>query len=185
MAGLSVKKELIDETSAVRQLASDEVPTVCIKDTPPVPRPVGRCGPEGRVSAPRRIGGRDEQTITIVHGHDKSGSILSLSRVYFPVFTWRREKESGTFTIAGGASRGRMNSMKGGFVVMFEAPQLTVNGPHCVVGECNGVKPLEVRKERRRRIRSDACPTPTTGAIRATLLGWVCVRSSQEARRLS
>jgi len=37
MAGLSVKKELIDEISAVRQLVSDELPTVWIKDAPPVP----------------------------------------------------------------------------------------------------------------------------------------------------
>ena len=78
--------------------------------------------------------------------------------------------------------------MKGGPVVTFEAPQLTVNGPHCVVGECNGVKLLEVRKEQRRRITcsgSDGCPTPISEATRATLLGWICVRSSQVARRRS
>ena len=50
MGGLRVKKELVDETSAGRQLVSDEAPTVWIKDTPPVPRPVGRSGREGRVS---------------------------------------------------------------------------------------------------------------------------------------
>ena len=47
---MSVKKEFIDETPAGRQLVSDEAPTVCIKDTPPVPRPVGRSGREDFVS---------------------------------------------------------------------------------------------------------------------------------------
>ena len=48
--GSSVKKEFIDETSAVTQLASAESPTVWIKDTPPVPRPVGRGEREGCVN---------------------------------------------------------------------------------------------------------------------------------------
>jgi len=42
MGGVKVKKELIGERSVGRQLASDESPTVWIRDTPPVARPVRR-----------------------------------------------------------------------------------------------------------------------------------------------
>ena len=74
----------------------------------------------------------------------------SLSKVYFPVFVVASKEESGSFTIAGGASRGRTSNTKGGPVVTFEPPQLTVNGPHCVVGECERVKPTVVARGEKR-----------------------------------
>ena len=49
VAGSKVKNELMDETLAVRQLASDESPAVWIKDTPPVARPGGIKGARGVV----------------------------------------------------------------------------------------------------------------------------------------
>ena len=60
LSGLGVKKELVVKTSSVRQLASDESPTVSIKDTPPAPRPVGRSGGEMLCERSERyqIGGR-------------------------------------------------------------------------------------------------------------------------------
>jgi len=143
LVGLSVKKVLIDETSAIRQLASDGLPTVWIRDTPPVLRPVGRCGSERRVSALRRIGGETHGPSSMVTENWAPLLTGGLSRVYVPVFIVASEEESGCLQAAGGASRGRTNDMKGGPIVTFEAPQLTVNGPHCVVGECNGVKPRE------------------------------------------
>ena len=69
---------------------------------------------------------------------------------------------------------------KGGPIVTAGALRLTVNGPHSVVGECNGVKPREVRKEQRRRItcggkRESELPPPElpcwAGSVRALVKG--------------
>ena len=57
--------------------------------------------------------------------------------------------------MAGEASKGRMSSTNGGPAVTFEACQVTVNGPHCVPGEYNGVKAtVAARCEKRTRRES-------------------------------
>ena len=60
------------------------------------------------------------------------------------------KEESGNFKIVGEASRGRTSRIKGGPVVTFEPAQLTVNEPHCVAGEYNGVKAAVVTRDERR-----------------------------------
>jgi hypothetical protein len=137
VAGLSAKKELSGETSAVRQVASDESPTVWIKDTPPVALPVGRGGREGCMSVLK--GMRYETNRPLESSMVKTNWAAlfngNLSRVYFPVLVVGSKAESGILIMVGGASSGRTSKIKGGPVVMFEPPQLTVNGPHCVGGE--------------------------------------------------
>jgi hypothetical protein len=124
----------------------------------------------------------------------------NLSRVYFPVFVVASKEESGRFKMTGGASRGRMSNIKGGPVVTFEPPQLTVNGPHCVAGEYNAVKPtVAARGEKRARVKrersmSHGSRPPQRRATRASLLdlvwgfsgvflGLVWVRRGRQARR--
>lgn len=70
----------------------------------------------------------------------------------FPLLAVASKEESGSFKIVGEPSRGRMSSTKGGPVVPFEAAQLTVNDPHCVGCEYDGVKAtVATRDEKRAR----------------------------------
>ena len=55
--------------------------------------------------------------------------------MYVPVFVVALKEESGRLILVGEPSRGRTSNVKGGAVVWFGPPQLTVNGPHCVGGE--------------------------------------------------
>ena len=71
-----MKNELVDGVLVVNQLASDELPTVWIKETPPLPCPAGKRKPEGSCERSEKYRAREERTIFIIHGNDESGSTL-------------------------------------------------------------------------------------------------------------
>ena len=75
--------------------------------------------------------------------------------MYVPVFVVALKEESGRLILVGEPSRGRTSKVKGGAMVWFGPPQLTVNGPHCVGGELDVVKAVAARDWKRARPRNN------------------------------
>ena len=74
--------------------------------------------------------------------------------MYVPVVVVALKEESGRVILVGEPSRGRTSKLKGGAIVRFGPPQLTVNGPHCVGGELDVGKAVAAGDGKRARPRN-------------------------------